>query len=138
MQPKEDNSLEQSPSEVYGAANSLENPSSAVISDSTNADSGIYRQRSFLRFNKLAFSVTFIVVVLILLMGGAGYLLSQKAGKSNKTSSGVENQFATTNVALQNLKVSDQLQVGQTDHLAINGQLQVNSTLVLLPTSAPA
>ncbi|MGH7239711.1 MAG: hypothetical protein ACREHG_06550, partial [Candidatus Saccharimonadales bacterium] len=76
-------------------------------------------------------------MAVILLIGGASYLLINGQG-SNKPNTPEQkiNNYAAGNLNVNNLSPGQELQVGQ-DNLTINGQLSVNSSLVLLPSSQP-
>ena len=89
-------------------------------------------------YNKNAIVITAMTVGLILIIGLATLLLGGlSSNKAAKTTAQKAANYAVSNIPVQGLTANQQLQVGETDHLTINGQLQVSNTLVLPPTAAP-
>ena len=126
----EDNSLDQ-------AYENSSYDSSLEGSNSGNVPADLKRpSRSPFRFNKAAFLVTAISLVVIVVIGLASLAVGNYFKKSNQPAKGV-NDYAVSNLSLNNVKGAAQLSVGQADHLAVNGQLEVSNTLVIAPTERP-
>ncbi|MEK7600331.1 MAG: carbohydrate binding domain-containing protein [Patescibacteria group bacterium] len=92
-----------------------------------------------LKFNRSALYITGAVVLVVLLLGLFGTLLLSLAGRGDKSSS---SGSGSTNYAVGAIQVSDiktnrELESGEMNRLAINGQLTVNNAFILTPTSVP-
>lgn len=114
---------------------SLESAGSTVI---TAAPDEI-RQDRFTPFklNKTAFLITGVTLGLIALVVGIAFVVSNTASnKSGSKNSKQPGNYSVSTPELSNLS-DNQLQVASAQSLAINGQLKVNETLVLSPTTAP-
>ncbi len=95
---------------------------------------------SLFRYNKTAFLATSSALAIIVLIGLTTFVLSSFNRHSSTppiNASEPTSKYNNESVPLQGLKVSNQLEIGEADHLAVNGQLQVNDTLILSPTNVP-
>jgi hypothetical protein len=134
---KNNENLEESFGSYVGS--SLEAPATAtIIEEKPKFD--LKNTLSLFRFNKLAFFISSAAIVLILVIGTAAALLT--SGHSHNTGNGSSDQgkgssFATSTLSLSGINTNSALQVGQVDHLSVNGQLRVEDTLVLTPRTAP-
>ncbi|MEK7059424.1 MAG: hypothetical protein AAB971_01565, partial [Patescibacteria group bacterium] len=130
-----DNSLDES---FDGAKSASELESEPTVAGST-LPKKVPAKASVFKFNKLAFLITGISVLIIGLMIIGAMMLSNSANAKKAKSSGTEriNNYAVTSLPLQGVKGSERLQIGEAGHLAVNGQLKVSNTLVLSPSSAP-
>ncbi|HEX4774984.1 MAG TPA: hypothetical protein VH234_05715 [Candidatus Saccharimonadales bacterium] len=130
-----DNSLEHGTDSTYES--SLEGPS-PYVSQPAVAEVPSQR-RTNLRYNKLAFLVAGVSIAIIVLIGvGSLLLFKSHNNQANQGQTSPLASFATANLATSGARAdAAQLQVGQADHLAINGQLRINNTVVLAPGGAP-
>jgi hypothetical protein len=89
-------------------------------------------------FNKLAFLATGLALLAIIVVGGGSLFLTAKHNTaSSKTGAPKPGDFAVSSLPLGDVKANQQLLVGQANQITINGQLQLNDTLVLSPTTEP-
>jgi hypothetical protein len=89
-------------------------------------------------FNKLAFLATGLALLAIIVIGGGSLFLTAKHNTaSSKTGAPKPGDFAVSSLPLSDVKANQQLLVGQANQITINGQLQLNDTLVLSPTTEP-
>src|SRR6185437_14329771 len=91
-----------------------------------------------IRYNRLAFMVAVSSLVLIAIIAlGSFFLLKSHNTAASQEQASIAN-YASGNLQTNGLKPSaTQLEVGQADHLAVNGQLRVSNTVVLVPGIAP-
>jgi hypothetical protein len=73
--------------------------------------------------------------IAVVLIGALGFFLSNN--NNSKTDSSI-GSYASTNSPLSSVNGVAQLPVSTSQTLAVNGQLQVNKSLVLAPTTAPS
>ncbi|MFI5271293.1 MAG: hypothetical protein ACHQT9_04600, partial [Candidatus Saccharimonadales bacterium] len=138
MKPKRfgiDNNLEES---EYNS--SLEMPVAGVKVDHYKEEHQHDVSQSPLRYNKSAFIFTLIVLVFIILIGAGSYVLTGfSSNNQSATSTNAQKlaNYGVSNIPLSKVTNNQQIQVG-TANLAVNGQLQVNKTLVLTPGTAPS
>jgi trimeric autotransporter adhesin len=123
---------------------SLESPADAVTGFQDLPPLPPEPKRSFwhqllaFRRRKALIVINGIILLVIGLIGTAGFLLSGGGGGSpNGSATKKIANYATSSLPTQNVKASTQLQVSSADHLAINGQVTVGNTLVLTPTGTP-
>ncbi|MEK7600187.1 MAG: hypothetical protein AAB462_04095, partial [Patescibacteria group bacterium] len=128
-----DNSLDES-FDGAGSAASLE----TTPADAAAAAKKAKTKTPVFRFNKSAFTITGITILMIALMALGGWMLSNAARAKQAKSLDKVNNYAVTSLPLQDVKGGEQLQIGEAGHLAVNGQLKVSNTLVLSPSTAPA
>ena len=106
--------------------NSLEYESSLEAPTTVTSVSEPVVRRGFtqLGFNKLAFGITAAALSFIILVGLASFLLSGATGnkKANQSSS---TSGVTSTVSLKGLDANSQSDLGETDHLVVNGRYQV-------------
>jgi hypothetical protein len=91
---------------------------------------------SSLRHRK-ALVLTNVIVLVVLIFIGIFSLFLSGSSKPSTPKTTKPTSYATTSLSVQNVKASQQLQVGQASQLVINGQVTVGNTLVLTPTAAP-
>jgi len=90
------------------------------------------------RLDKTAFWLTGATIGLIALVVGASLLfMNLTSHKTNTANSQKPSNYNVSDVPASSISGSGQLQLAQADSLAVNGQLVVNKTLVLTPTSTP-
>ncbi|HSX45787.1 MAG TPA: hypothetical protein VLG27_02150, partial [Candidatus Saccharimonadia bacterium] len=83
-------------------------------------------------------AISSLVVIALISIGSLLLLKSHNTQANQQQTSQISN-FASGNLSTSGLKINaTQLQVGQADHLAVNGQLRVSNTVVLAPTGAPS
>lgn len=130
---QEENSLEK-PTDGSGYDSSLESAAPQVASTPVSPP----KRFSPFRFNRLAFKVTLSAVAVILVVAGLSLVI---AGLHSRSAGGGEiraDNYAVGKLAVGRVKgETTDLQVGQAEKLAINGQLTVSNTLVLAPTAQP-
>ncbi len=116
------------------ADSSLESIAS-VIEDAKDSK---WHRRSVLRFNRPALLASLAAICAIAVIA-VGALLINQLEASNQSKSSILNSthFNTTKVSTQGVSNPGSLNVGEADHLTVNGQLKVANTLVLSPTSSP-
>jgi fibronectin-binding autotransporter adhesin len=140
MEPT-NNSLEHEPDSSTIGSSLEEQPGSAQTAIVTPVSPPSSKRNPMLGFRhqKAGFSTAVVATALILLLGGSGLLLSSLHGSKqpNQPTRPKADNYAVSNLSLQGVRASQQLQVGDADHLVINGQLQVSSGLVIFPTTAP-
>jgi hypothetical protein len=126
----EDNSLEK----TYAGSeydSSLESSGTATVSVAAPQPKARW---SPLRFSRLAFGVIALAITVTLLIGAGSLVMNGlNRGKQAKTQA----SYSVGNLSVQGVKPTTKLQVGEADHLAVNGQLRVSNTIVLAPTSVP-
>ncbi len=137
MQPEDDSfehDLESTPYE-----SSLEtNTQSPQLPPMEAVHHGLF---STTRYRKTTTIVGCIAISIILLIGIVSYIFSNLPSdkhQGNENNSQPASNYPVTTVPLQGIKVSGQLELGEANHLAINGQLEVNNTVVLAPTGTPS
>jgi hypothetical protein len=118
---------------------SLDSSNSIVLPTSKSRRERI----SVFRFNKTAFWATTMAVVLAVLIGVGTLLISEltsgnKGTPVNNQTTNSASNFGVSSLPISGLKASNQLELGEANQLAVNGQLDVNNTLVLTPSSAPS
>ncbi|HXR49930.1 MAG TPA: hypothetical protein VN778_02795, partial [Verrucomicrobiae bacterium] len=132
---KGDPSLEQS-SNPAAYSSSLEGPADTTVTRTTTSSSS----QPLFRYNRLAVTISVLSLLVIAIIGGGSmWLLSSKGSNnpSSANSAGSSDNYAVSSLPLQGLKADTQLQVGEADHLSVNGQLKVSNTLVVSPTATP-
>jgi ACR3 family arsenite efflux pump ArsB len=132
-----DNSLEQS-YEDSSLNSSLESKVSPQAT--TDVDNVISRSSSPFRYNKTPFVITGVALAIIVLVAVGSLLLTglHKGGSTNNESAAQKvASYAVGSLPTQDVQGNAQLKLGEADHLAVNGQLQVSNTLVLSPTPTP-
>ena len=129
-----DNSLEQS-YEDSGLDSSLE--STASPQATTAADHVISRSSSPFRYSKTPFVISGVALGIIVLVAVGSLLLTglHKGGSTNQSAAQKVASYAVGSLPTQDVQGNAQLKLGEADHLAVNGQLQVSNTLVLSPTA---
>jgi fibronectin-binding autotransporter adhesin len=138
-----DNGLEQTPDSLaYSSSLETQPAVQASVTTSANSPTPLTPRRkpvSLFRYNKTALVITLVTLLVIALIGGGGFLLSSRHGakQSGETAGPKADDYAISSLPLQGLQPNQQLQVGGTDHLVVNGQLQVSNGLVIAPTAAP-
>ncbi|GAC1502196.1 MAG: hypothetical protein NVS1B10_06880 [Candidatus Saccharimonadales bacterium] len=90
------------------------------------------------RFNKSAFLVTGAVAAVLTIIGLAVLLLSSNSSNPKLAPDQKANNYAVGSLGLQGINSDPNLQLGEADHLAINGQLKVTNSIIVAPTSAPS
>ena len=94
------------------------------------------------RLNRTALLVTALVISFIFLIGISSFAYDNLTSKQSHTSSGSNSptsRYSVGDLPLQKLNSSTtQIKLGSADELAINGQLIVNDTLILSPTTTPS
>jgi parallel beta-helix repeat protein len=90
----------------------------------------------FGHIDKAPLTMSMLAVVVIGIIGVGGIALTGKSGKSGSTGSNGSN-YTVGQVSLQGIQNSDQLKLSSAEHLAINGELQVNGGVVITPSAAP-
>src|SRR5665213_347104 len=137
--PQTDNSLDKGYDQT-SYSSSLEAPVDVQVRPMTSAvvPSSALSRLSLFRYNRTAVSVTITAILLMLVVGIGAFLLTGLHTGNQAGSGGQQaTNYAVGNVSVQGVKSNQQLQIGEADHLAINGQLQVSNTLVLTPTDTP-
>ena len=91
------------------------------------------------RRNKPMFIVSLVAVALISALGVATLLFSSAHPNDQSAQSQAPQaaNYAVKSLPLQGVKDNTQLEVGEANRLSINGQLSVNGTFVIKPTTAP-
>jgi hypothetical protein len=116
---------------------SLENPASAtpvVVPDYERPKRGLF---SFGQRRRL-FMVNGLILGVIAIMGVTSYLvLGANNGSPPSKSQKIAN-YKVSQLPVNNVKPNSLLQVGTAEQLAINGQVSVGNTLVLVPTGTPS
>jgi fibronectin-binding autotransporter adhesin len=116
----------------------LELPSTLVSTDVEASPEPSRARFQLLRFNRTAFSLVVITIMILLLLGGGGILLSKKANSSGSQILPAKiTNFAVSDPSLQGLNGVGSLQLGKSQSLSINGELHVNSGLIIQPTDQP-
>jgi len=113
---------------------SLPDPQAPVVGGSS-------RPRPPLLRRKTLFVINGAVLLLIIIIGAVSFFLangSQGNGSTNAQKAANASNYAASSLPVNNVKASQQLQVGESDHLTINGQVIVGNTLVLAPTATPS
>ena len=144
IQPADDSLNQSYEGSVYDS--SLELPvasmtSAAMTPVSATQVSPMQRFSAF-KFNRTAFMITMATISFIVLVGIGSFFTSHLASNSKAptTQSSIHptDKYNVGSLPLQGLKVTADLQVDGVNHLAINGQLEVNNTIVITPTTAPS
>src|SRR6185312_1641433 len=92
-------------------------------------------QPSPFRYNRRAFTITGLAVILMLLIGFGTWFT---AGRHTVNSGSAGKDYSVgSNLNLNGVSPDQQLQIGEATQLTVNGRLQVSNTLVLKPTPAP-
>jgi hypothetical protein len=96
-----------------------------------------HRKISLFKYNKRASLLTISVIVVLLLIAIPGFILtsSNNNKSSNTNSEKVSYQLTKPNLKAQ--ATSPVSQLAEASQLSINGQLEVNNSIVLTPTSTP-
>jgi len=92
------------------------------------------------KFNHMALIVTGASIVAITLIAGGAFLLSGLHKNSNQNNSGSSQKassFNNSSLSLDQVRSNQSLDLSQAQELAVNGELQVNSGLVLTPGTEP-
>jgi fibronectin-binding autotransporter adhesin len=130
-----DNNSSNSGYEGSAYDSSLESPAVLQPVSSSAGEPVPNRRLLSFQYRKKILLVNGIVLLLIALIGAAGfYLTASKAPSGNNPKA---TNYAASSLPVGNVKASAQLQVGEADHLTVNGQLRVGNTLVLSPTATP-
>ncbi len=94
---------------------------------------------SLFKFNKLAIIITVSTLLFVGLLGGGAIIYDKAHSKASSLNSleasGTYKNGST--LAVNQTQQADLLTLGQVNQLAVNGQLTVNKTLVLTPSTAP-
>ncbi len=116
---------------------SLEAP--LLPAEPTVALEGAPRRHSLsFKHRKTLFIVNGLVLVLIAIVGVASFLMGNVGKATGPSTSQKATNYANASLPVDKVKANAQLQVGEADHLKINGQVNVGNTLVLSPTATPA
>ena len=94
---------------------------------------------SLFKFNKLAIIITVSTLLFVGLIGG-GAIIYDKAHSKNSSLNSLEANGAYKNgstLSVNQTQQADLLTLGQVNQVAVNGQLTVNRTLVLTPSTTP-
>jgi hypothetical protein len=108
----------------------------AVVENSSHSE----QERKFylLHFNKTLFiSIVGLFVVAALTVGAIYLFGSNKTSGSNGVSQKTDD-FGVSNLNVHSVSPSQSLQLNQASELEINGQLKVNSSVVLAPIAQPS
>jgi hypothetical protein len=96
---------------------------------------------SMIGFNRKAILLSVIALAILGVLAAAGFVVltsgKKDATKSNAKANNSAN-YPISNLDVTGLKHNDKLAISEADHLAINGELQINRTLILKPSGAPA
>ena len=94
---------------------------------------------SLFKFNKLAILITVSTLLFIGLLGGGAFIYDKTHSKASSLNSleasGTYKNGST--LAVNQAQQADLLTLGQVNQLSVNGQLTVNKTLVLTPSTTP-
>lgn len=114
-------------------------PANANVDAATTKPSGGGGRFSLFRYNKVALLATGMALLAIALISVGSFFLLSKHNSGNQLASGGNSpsSYAVGSLPLSNVKPNQSLQVGEANQLTINGQLTVNKTLVLVPSSTP-
>jgi hypothetical protein len=96
------------------------------------------RRVSFFKAHKYLLISVFSVLLITVLAGVGTFVLGGNTSKNNsQTPVQKINSYAPTNVPVSQVSTTGELELGQANKVTINGQINVNSGLVLSPTSTP-
>src|SRR4051812_42605362 len=90
-----------------------------------------------LHLNKWVLRFVAATAALVVLTGSGALIVRGLEGEKRQAQNNSATNYQVSNVSVEGVKASN-LQVGQADHIAVNGQLRVSNTVVLSPMSAPA
>lgn len=127
------------------SSNSLEDNISTKLSDGSAGalspgNKPPKRRISILKYDTRALMLTGLVLLVILLLGIAGILISVKPNKNSplQNASGVSGGYKSGSIIpVNNLPENQQLLLGQSDKINFNGQLRVSDSFVLTPMLRP-
>ncbi|MEK7594902.1 MAG: hypothetical protein AAB436_04675, partial [Patescibacteria group bacterium] len=139
MEPENKNPREIYRSPAYGSSLELQ-PVVQSTEALTSAPPPRYNGPTLrlLKFNRSALYITGAVALILLLFGTAGLFLADLASGGNKpTKTSGTDSYAVGSIPLSDVKTNKELQSGEMNKLAINGELKVNRAFIMTPTSVP-
>jgi hypothetical protein len=115
---------------------SLESP--PALQPVSSSDNGPIPRQPWLplQYRKKILLVNALILLLVAGIGAAGFFVV--GSKTPLGSNPKATNYATSSLPVEKVKGNAQLQVGEANHLTINGQVNVGNTLVLSPTATPA
>ena len=110
--------------------------SDMTVSRAPSSSSAALARANPLKFDRKAVLITGVAVSLVLLIGLVTLVVGSTS--SRKQEAATVGAYKVGPLAVKGIALQPGVQIGKANHLEINGQLLVNSTLVITPTDAPA
>ena len=115
---------------------SLETPTYDVTTIQPGTALPPRRRLNLLHYNRTAFFIAASVSLVIVTVGAIAWFATTR--HSAQLTAAKSANYATKSIPLESVSNADPLQLSKASTLTVNGQLQVNNTITLKPTTAPA
>jgi hypothetical protein len=104
---------------------------------STSGSGFGHRRISPFGFDRLAFAITAVTVLVVLSISAVTYFLVNSSSKKPSDDTPKADKYSVSSLPAGTVQNGTQLQVGGVDKLAVNGQLQVSNGLIISPSATP-
>ncbi len=123
---------------AFGEAESMESAADDGAKGKPPKTSGLGGNFSLFRWNKVALMATGLSLLAIVVVSVGGFFLLSRHNTQHLASKNSPGNYSVGDLPLSNVQANPALQVGEANEVTINGQLTVNKTLVLAPSSTPS